>query len=183
MKKETIVRLHKLESNFFSLMNRVDGQEQDIFFLKSNINNQMIEKEIHVSSEPGFHQTQHKREKRQIMYPPPQCHKGPCAFDLSTRDNINSTRNKTSTERLVKKPASCEDLKSIGHFLSGFYLIEANQQANLSLTKKILTVFCDFSLKKLQSSTNQKGKWNKGVDKYTLIKISIFFFKLELLKE
>ncbi len=159
MQKQTTGRLNKLEDHFVALINRVDGHEEDIFSLKRDAINQKIGKDILSSTESGYHLTQHNIEKRQLLYSPPQCIIKPCAFDLSYQENKNnSTKNKITTELVVKKPASCEDLKILGHSLSGFYMIETNLPNNINLTNKILTVFCDFSLKKLKSSVNLKGK-------------------------
>ncbi len=92
-------------------------------------------------------------------FPSPECNLKACRFDINDQDDQN---DKPKTKIIYKnsnviKPTSCEDLKSMGHSLSGFYLIKANDQNEASLTNKLLTVFCDFSLKKLKSSMKLNG--------------------------
>lgn len=156
--------MNKIEWNFLALINRVDGQEQEISLLKSVISNIKNQKETDDSTGSGILKIHHKREERQMLYSPePQCNVEPCNFDESYQEQHDVlTESETVTEytpkSVVKKPSSCEDLKSMGHSLNGFYLTEARGENQISLTNKIMTVFCDFSKKKAGSSTNLKGK-------------------------
>lgn len=125
----------------------MEGQQQDIVFLKSVLNNRQSEKETKYTEESKVFQDHHKRKKRETLSPPPQCSIKACAFDMSTK-----------SKNVVKKPSSCEDLKLIGHSLSGFYLIQATGEDNSTLTNKILTVYCDFTVKKLPTTLKLKGK-------------------------
>jgi len=102
------------------------------------------------------------REKREILYSPPPCYIKQCAFDISDNEKRNTSKTKNISTAIVKRPASCEDLKAIGHLLSGFYLIQPNQSDTTNFNNKIRIVYCDFSLKKFQLSKNLTGKLNLG---------------------
>jgi len=162
-----VERLNNLESNVLTLNNRVGSQEHEIISLKSFVNNgkiegnsfenrfqrsvDILEKNI---DEPDYIYSP-KRDKRQLYSPAPCNPKVTCAFDTS--DNDTKIASKMISQTKVTKPTSCDDLKSMGHMLNGFYLVEADQ-TNTSLTNIIQTVYCDFSLKKLQASTKLKSK-------------------------
>ena len=125
----------------------MEDQQQDIVFLKSVLNNKQNEKGTKYTEDSTVIPVHHKREIRETLNSPPQCSIKACAFDMSTKSKI-----------VVKKPSSCEDLKLIGHSLSGFYLIQATGEYNNTLTNKIMTVYCDFTVKKLQTALNLKGE-------------------------
>lgn len=98
------------------------------------------------------------REKRE-MYSPPPCNFKRCAFDIPDVNRNATTAKQTSETAIVhQRPANCEDLKLIGHVLSGFYLVQPNQSNIANYNNKIRMVYCDFSLKKFQSSKNLTGK-------------------------
>ncbi|MFO0089803.1 MAG: hypothetical protein ACK518_03285 [bacterium] len=97
------------------------------------------------------------REKRELLYSPPPCYIRQCAFDITDNARRNTSTAKNISATIVKRPASCEDLKLIGHLLSGFYLIQPNQSDTINFKNKIRIVYCDFSLKKFQLSKNITG--------------------------
>ena len=70
----------------------------------------------------------------------------------------NQKQNKKNEEEpIVKRPASCEDLKLMGHLLNGFYFVQPNESNMNNFNNKIRMVYCDFSVKKAQSSQNLPG--------------------------
>jgi len=61
------------------------------------------------------------------------------------------TKNNPSCENCLLGPASCNDLKKIGHMLRGFYIIRRN-------AKKVKIVYCDFNLVVVNGDGNIRKK-------------------------
>jgi len=108
-------KVDSLESNVQVLNDRVGKQDDEIIALKSIVNQQK------------------NREKREIKSTP-LCAIKACAFDM--KETTSSVAN--------EKPANCEDLKSIGHTLNGFYLVQGNRDT-ITLKSKVETIYCDFN--------------------------------------
>ncbi len=109
-------KVNSLKSNVQVLNDRVGRQENEIVTLKSIVSHQK------------------KRERRELSSPR-SCTKGlSCAF---------ATEGTTSPPVASKKPANCEDLESMGHTLTGFYLVQGNRD-KISLKSKVETIYCDF---------------------------------------
>ena len=120
-------KVDSLESNVQILNDRVGKQDDEIVALKSIVNQQK------------------NREKREIKSIP-LCAIKACAFDTKG----------TTSPKPNEKPANCEDLKSIGHNLNGFYLVQGKRD-EITLKSKVETIYCDFN-KQRQSSKNLIGK-------------------------
>ena len=113
-------KVDSLESNVQHLNDRVGKQENEIDVLKSIVNRQK------------------KREKRELKSTV-LCPIGSCAYDTKGSETLANN----------KKPANCEDLKTMGHTLNGFYLVQGKRDT-ITLKSKVETIYCDFN-KRLSS--------------------------------
>lgn len=121
-------KVKSLEGTVQVLNDRVGRQEKEIVALKSIVSR---------------HQ-----EKREVK-PLSTCTTGlPCASDTET------VGNSASTVATITMPANCEDLKSMGHTLNGFYMVQGNR-GKITLSSQVETIFCDFG--KTHPSGNQAG--------------------------
>lgn len=122
-----IKKVDSLESNVKVLNDRVNKQDDEIVVLKLIVDQQK------------------NREKREIKSTS-LCSIKACAFDTK----------RTSSSVAKEKPANCEDLKSIGHTLNGFYLVQGKIDDKIpQIGSKVETIYCDFN--KRQSSENLAG--------------------------
>jgi len=80
------------------------------------------------------------REKREMVYSPPPCNFKRCAFDMpEVNRNATTAAKQTSETAILQRPASCEDLKLIGHGLSGFYLVSKYLNFTMQIIVQIET--------------------------------------------
>ncbi len=66
-------------------------------------------------------------------------------------DSVSSSNNQSAVA-INKMPSSCEDLKMIGHTLSGFYFV-------IMGSAKIESVYCDFT--KLPSDAGKRFRFSR----------------------
>ena len=80
---------------------------------------------------------------------PKPCKIEVCAFDVPFDYVDVPESNKITSKYSIgenKAPRNCEDLRNLGNDINGFYLILAQDETISS--RKIATVFCDFTLSK-----------------------------------
>ena len=125
LQKKMTKKVDSLESSVKVLNDRVGKQENEIDVLKSIVN----------------HHQKKKREKRGIDSTV-LCPIGVCAFDIK--------KTKSSLD-VYRKPANCEDLKSLGYTLNGFYLVQGKRD-KITLKSKVETIYCDFYKRRLSGN-------------------------------
>lgn len=92
---------------------------------------------------------------------------GPSKVLISSGKNIETI---IPPDLSSKVPENCQDLKSLGHTLDGFYLVQKGEE----VTNKIGTVFCQFNQQ--QSSANEAIKRKILYDQIISFCIFNFFF-------